>query len=81
MKAEKMFNRSKHMIALWICTAVICGLALHLFSQEEAKPLQFDVKLVSLFVSVTDKTGANIGGLSKDDFQLCEDGKLQNIKV
>jgi len=40
-----------------------------------------DVPLVNVFVSVTDKAGAPIGGLTRDDFQLFEDGKLQKIAV
>jgi Ca-activated chloride channel homolog len=40
-----------------------------------------DVPLVNVFVSVTDKAGAPIGGLTKDDFQLFENGKGQTIAV
>ncbi len=40
-----------------------------------------DVKLVNLFVNVTDKTGAIVGGLGKDDFQVFEDGHPQKIAV
>ncbi len=39
------------------------------------------VKLVSVFVSVTDERGAPIGGLTKDNFNLLEDGVAQNISV
>jgi Ca-activated chloride channel family protein len=40
-----------------------------------------DVPLVNVFASVTDKAGAPIGGLTKEDFQLFENGKAQNIAV
>jgi Ca-activated chloride channel family protein len=40
-----------------------------------------DVKLVSIFVNVTDRNGALVGGLNKDDFALFEDGKPQQIAV
>jgi Ca-activated chloride channel family protein len=40
-----------------------------------------DVKLVSLFVNVTDKTGAIVGGLTREDFQIAEDGRPQQIAV
>jgi Ca-activated chloride channel family protein len=40
-----------------------------------------DVKLVNVFVNVTDKTGAIVGGLTRDDFTLTEDGRPQQIKV
>jgi Ca-activated chloride channel family protein len=39
------------------------------------------VKLVSVFVSVIDERGAPIGGLTKDNFDLLEDGVAQNISV
>jgi Ca-activated chloride channel family protein len=42
---------------------------------------RMDVKLVNLFVNVTDKTGAIVGGLNKDDFQVSEDGRPQKIAV
>ena len=40
-----------------------------------------DVKLVNVFVSVTDEQGAPIGNLTKDDFRLSEDGIAQKISV
>ncbi|HMG87084.1 MAG TPA: VWA domain-containing protein [Terracidiphilus sp.] len=56
------------------------GLGLRLAAQED-KPLRLDVKLVSLFVNVTDKTGAIVGGLTKEDFKITEDSRPQNIAV
>jgi Ca-activated chloride channel family protein len=55
-------------------------LAFHLAAQED-KPLRLDVKLVSLFVNVTDKTGAIVGGLTKEDFKITEDGRPQTIQL
>ena len=40
-----------------------------------------DVKLVNIFVTVTDEHGAPVAGLSKDNFQLLEDGRPQKISV
>jgi Ca-activated chloride channel homolog len=40
-----------------------------------------NVKLVNVFVTVTDEHGAPIGGLTKDDFELQEDGIPQSIAV
>jgi Ca-activated chloride channel family protein len=40
-----------------------------------------DVKLVNVFVTVTDEHGAPVGGLNKDNFQVLEDDKLQKISV
>jgi Ca-activated chloride channel homolog len=54
--------------------------ALRLAAQED-RPLRLDVKLVSLFVNVTDQKGAIIGGLTKDDFKITEDGRPQTISI
>jgi Ca-activated chloride channel family protein len=43
--------------------------------------LHVDVKLVSVFVNVTDQTGAIVGSLTRDDFALTEDGRPQEIAV
>jgi Ca-activated chloride channel family protein len=43
--------------------------------------LHVDVKLVDVFVNVTDKNGAIVGGLTKEDFQIAEDGRAQKITV
>jgi Ca-activated chloride channel homolog len=66
--------------AISICLSLIVGFALRLAAQDD-KPLRLDVKLVSLFVNVTDQKGAIIGGLTKDDFKLTEDGRPQTIQV
>ncbi len=42
---------------------------------------RMDVKLVNLFVNVTDKTGSIVGGLGQDDFQVFEDSRPQKITV
>jgi Ca-activated chloride channel family protein len=43
--------------------------------------LHVDVKLVNIFVNVTDRNGAVIGDLTKDDFAVTEDGRPQQIQV
>ncbi len=40
-----------------------------------------DVKLVNIFVNVTDAHGAIVGGLKKEDFAVSEDGRKQDIAV
>jgi Ca-activated chloride channel family protein len=40
-----------------------------------------DVKLVNVFATVLDSAGAPVGGLTKEDFQLEEDGFAQQIAV
>ena len=43
--------------------------------------LHVDVKLVNIFVNVTDRNGAVVGDLTKDDFAVTEDGRPQQIQV
>jgi len=43
--------------------------------------LKVDVKLVNIFVNVTDRNGALVGGLAREDFKLTEDGRPQQISV
>jgi Ca-activated chloride channel family protein len=43
--------------------------------------LRVDVKLVNVFVNVTDAHGAIVGGLTRDDFAVTEDSRPQRIAV
>jgi Ca-activated chloride channel homolog len=44
-------------------------------------PIRVEVKLVNVFVNVTDANGSPVGGLTKDNFALTEDGRPQKIAV
>ena len=48
---------------------------------EPSTTMKVDVNLVNVFVTVTDRNGAPIGGLTKDNFILKEDDREQQIKV
>ena len=50
-----------------------------LFAQTTT--LHVDVKLVNIFVNVTDRNGAIVGGLAREDFAVSEDGRPQQIAV
>ena len=43
--------------------------------------LHVDVKLVNVFVNVSDQNGAIVAGLTREDFALTEDGRPQQIAV
>jgi len=43
--------------------------------------IKVDVKLVNVFVTVTDEHGAPVANLQKDNFALLEDGKPQRVSV
>jgi len=48
---------------------------------EPGATLKVDVKLVNVFVTVTDAHGAPIGGLAKENFAVAEDGLAQKVSV
>ncbi|MHB1023924.1 MAG: VWA domain-containing protein [Acidobacteriaceae bacterium] len=43
--------------------------------------IRVNVRLVNVFVNVADATGAPVGGLSRENFALSEDGRPQKIAV
>lgn len=50
-------------------------------NQEQLPTYRVNVKLVNVFVTALDQTGAPIGGLTKDNFKLYEDNVPQTISV
>src|ERR1017187_3443592 len=60
-------------------TALAALLCSPLAAQEVT--LHVDVKLVDVFVNVTDTNGAIVGGLAREDFAISEDGRPQEIGV
>jgi Ca-activated chloride channel homolog len=52
-----------------------------LFSEEPDSTIKVDVKLVNVFVTVTDSRGAPVANLQKENFVLKEDGKEQKISI
>jgi Ca-activated chloride channel family protein len=61
---------------LFLLTAASLALA-----QDPGTTISVDVRLVNVFVTVTDDHGAPVSGLKKDDFTLTEDGRPQKISV
>src|ERR1700720_5066456 len=49
-------------------------------SQQPTETLKVNVNVVQLFFNVKDKHGTLIPNLTKDDFEVFEDGKPQTIK-
>ena len=66
---------------LVLAAGLLLVLSLTSPAQESDDTFKVDVKLVNVFVTVTDERGAPIAGLKKDNFQLSEDGKEQKIAV
>jgi Ca-activated chloride channel homolog len=61
-------------------SVLICA-SIPLSSEEPDSTIKVDVKLVNVFVTVTDSRGAPVANLQKDNFVLKEDGKEQKIAI
>ncbi len=48
---------------------------------QETTTFHVDVRLVNIFVNVTDQNGSIVGGLTRDDFAVFEDGRPQEISI
>jgi Ca-activated chloride channel homolog len=70
---------SKLVACLLVCTFTLCAAAL--CAEEPETTLKVDVKLVNVFVTVTDASGAPVANLQKENFLLKEDGKAQTIAI
>jgi Ca-activated chloride channel family protein len=49
--------------------------------EQEAPTISVDVRLVNVFVTVTDANGAPVSGLSKEAFRLWENGVEQRVSI
>ena len=63
-----------------IFLAILCTSA-GLMAEEPETTIKVDVKLVNVFVTVTDARGAPVANLQKENFLLKEDGKEQRIAI
>jgi VWFA-related protein len=62
----------------WVISAVVAVMACSLLAQETV--LKIDVDIVNLLFNVRGKNGGLVGDLTKDDFEVYEDGKQQTVK-
>lgn len=65
---------------LLVCALLNCA-SLPMFAQDTGDTVKVDVKLVNIFVTVTDSHGAPVTSLAKENFQLQENGKDKKIAV
>ncbi len=61
------------------CSALLALAPLTLAAQQTT--FHASVNLVNIFVNVTDKNGLIVGGLTRDDFAIFEDGRPQQIAI
>jgi len=66
-----------------LCAALCCAFSFFVYVQSGAQTptISVNVRLVNVFVNVTDDKGAPVPGLSKDEFLLSEDNHPQRIAV
>lgn len=70
---------------LWISAFSLLAIASSAFSAvpgvraQDAPPIRVNVRLVNVYVNVTDASGAPVSGLKQQDFALSEDGRAQKI--
>src|SRR5258708_39394734 len=67
--------------ALLIVSILIACVSGQLLAQEPETTLKVDVRLVNVFVTVTDARGTPVTDLQKENFLLKEDGKEQKIAI
>ncbi len=65
---------------LFVLLSIICAIP-GLMAEEPETTIKVDVKLVNVFVTVTDGRGAPVANLQKENFLLKEDGKAQKIAI
>ncbi len=65
---------------LFIFVSIICPIVVSL-AEEPETTIKVDVKLVNVFVTVTDAHGAPVANLQKENFLLKEDGKAQKVAI
>lgn len=71
---------ASRLLALALILACCAGAA-PAAAQEPESTVKVDVKLVNVFVTVTDDRGAPVAGLTQENFTLLEDGQKQKIAV
>jgi Ca-activated chloride channel homolog len=69
-------HMKRFLLALIVLVSIAAATA-----QEPETTLKVDVKLVNVFVTVTDSHGAPVATLQKENFLLKEDGKEQKIAI
>jgi Ca-activated chloride channel family protein len=74
-------RKSATVILLLACSAYAQQPPAQTQSTEPETTLKVDVKLVSVYVTVTDAHGAPVAGLQKENFLVQEDGREQKISV
>jgi Ca-activated chloride channel family protein len=70
-------------VKVFFCAVLFLALPAFAANAADGQPptISVNVRLVNVFVNVTNEQGAPVPGLTKDDFSLSEDGHPQTIAV
>ena len=70
----------RHVRVLTSCL-ILTGIASSLVLAQDAAPIHVDVRLVRILATVKDAAGATVGSLEKSNFELRDNGALQQTAV
>jgi Ca-activated chloride channel homolog len=79
--SAQLIARSSQLMAYVAACAFFVVASAALLAEEPETTIKVDVKLVNVFVTVTDARGAPVANLQKENFVLKEDGKEQKIAI
>ena len=74
-------GRTANPACIWLLACAVAALCVLAFAQEGAAPIRVDVRLVHILATVKDQNGSPVGGLEKTNFELRDNGALQQIAV
>src|SRR5271156_33679 len=80
-RSPRLAARSSQLAAIVIVCVLIGCAASRVLAEEPGDTVKVDVKLVNVFVTVTDEHGTPVANLQKENFLLNEDGKEQKIAI
>src|SRR5215475_5539661 len=66
------------LLPVFLCVALAFG-ALPLDGQQNPSAIKVEVRLVEVYASIHDHKGHFVDGLTRDSFEILEDGKPQPI--
>jgi Ca-activated chloride channel homolog len=78
---QSLKSRKVRLLILWVA-AVVSAVAQTASNEEKDTPtFKVNVKLVSLYATVTDTNGAPVTNLQKQDFMVYEDGNPEKVAI
>jgi VWFA-related protein len=80
--ASVSFLRSSHLASVPLCAVLAGGLLAAQAPRPQERPtFRVETRAIEVDAFVTDREGAFVRGLTKDDFELLEDGQPQEISA